>query len=110
MQQNGYTMNQLKTARRKLQMEQAVKEEPFYIDGVLVALPRGVSEEERKNAIAEYKAIIDDPDSGFNSARSRKKAARERFDKRRAFLAEVVGQQNQSSDNEEQGKIGPFTR
>lgn len=98
-------MNQLKSARRKLQMEQAAKEEPFLIDGVLVALPRGVSEEERNNAIAEYQAIIDDPNSGFNIAKARRKAARERLDSRRARLAQEIGQRGPLADD----KVGPFT-
>lgn len=79
---------------------QAQSTEVERIDGVTVGVPKGLSDEEYAQFVADVKSELANPDSEFNVAKRKRKASRQRFDERRSSLDEAIAAKNQRKINE----------
>lgn len=97
----------LKSEQKQLLREQAKLSEPVYVDGVVIAVPTGATEEEVEELKAYAREIMADPESDFSKRRDAAKASRISFDKRRAMAREAALAEIERANREKNGNNGP---
>lgn len=70
--------------------DEAKATELVIVDGVMVGVPKGQTDEERAAYLANAVATMGDPNSQYSIDKQRREAARQRFDKRRTVLAQAI--------------------